>query len=171
MLRSIFSLIQNIIDSEKEYNNKKSNTVIYLVSTPDNTLNVDMEIDGKERRNIKSIKEMDKEEPTGSFSITTDQGDTVTCKHYTDQQIKPKVSKDDEKLQKEYAEIVEMERTSFYNSDEKNVETEENRMTTEPFGDHGNTTMDEFMQKLYEKQTKFFERGNYILEVFNINYN
>lgn len=159
MLRSIFSLIQNIIDSDKEYNNKKSNTVIYLVSTPDNTLNVDMEIDGKERTNVKSIKEIEKEEPSGSFTITTDQGDTVTCKHYTDQQIRPKVGKDEEKLQQEYAENVETGRSSFYNGEEKNVETEDGRPTT--FGDHGSTTMDEFMRKLYEKQTKFFERGKY----------
>lgn len=160
MLRSIFSLIQNIIDSDKEYNNKKSNTVIYLVSNPDNTLNVDMEIDGKERRNIKAIKEIEKEEPAGTFSITTDQGDTVTCKHYSDQQIRPKVGKDEEKLKKEYTEKVETDRTTFYNTeDRKDVDTDDDRPMTDIPGDHGNTSMNEFMQRLYEKQTRFFERG------------
>lgn len=170
MLRSIFSLIQNIIDSDKEYNNKKSDTIIYLVSNPDNSLNVDMEIDGKERRNIKTVKEIDKEDTTGSFTITTDQGDTVTCKHYTDKQIRAKVpTKGDEKLQKEYTSKVESDRTTFYNQEEdKCVEDDASctlKKTKEPHGDHGahgSTTMDEFMQKLYEKQTRFFERGNFL---------
>lgn len=171
MLRSIFSLIQNIIESDKEYNNKKSNTVIYLVSSPDNTLNVDMEIDGNERTNVKSIKEIEHEEPKGSFTITTEQGDSVTCKHYTDKQIRPKINKDEDNRQKEH---MDTERTSFYNSEQsKESETAEDKSATEPHGDHGNTTMDEFMHSLYEKQNRLFERGNcikYSYPIIEINF-
>lgn len=47
MLHSIFRLIQNIIDSDKEYNNKISNIVIYLDLNSGNTLNEDMELSRK----------------------------------------------------------------------------------------------------------------------------
>lgn len=162
MLRSIFSLIQNIIDSDsKEYNNKKSNTVIYLVSNPDNTLNLDMEIDGQERRNLKSINAKETEESTGStFTITTDQGDSVTCKHFTDKNIRSAASKDEGKLRKEFEENVESERASFYNVEEHaGVEVDGDTSGNEMSENQGNKSMDEFMHQLYEKQNRFFERG------------
>ncbi|KAJ8954231.1 hypothetical protein NQ318_005826 [Aromia moschata] len=122
MLRSIFSLIQNIIDSDREYNNKKSNTVIYLTSTPDNTLNMDLEIDGKPREHLKSVKvKGGDDESCSSFKITTEQGDTVTCKHRTDKKILPKKgsTRDDERLCEEYKRQVQKanERATFSNEE------------------------------------------------------
>ncbi|XP_018572836.1 uncharacterized protein LOC108912149 [Anoplophora glabripennis] len=116
MLRSIFSLIQNIIDSDREYSNKKSKTVIYLVSTPDNNLNMDLEIDGQQRENIKTIKEQ-VEDGSKHFKVATEHGDVVTCEH-PEKKI-ASVGREDEKLIEEYKEAVErFERTTFTNDEE-----------------------------------------------------
>lgn len=158
MLRSIFSLIQNIIDSDKEYNNTKSNTVIYLASNPDHTVTLDMEIDGQKRRNIKSITEGEKEQ-AGTFTITTDQGDTVTYKHFTEKQIQPQTG--DVKVEEKDQET-EKARTSFYNeADDLHVTQDESQLKTEPHGEHRNKSVDDFIKKFNEKQTSFIERGKY----------
>ncbi|XP_076254614.1 uncharacterized protein LOC143192810 isoform X1 [Rhynchophorus ferrugineus] len=101
MLRSIFSLIQRIIDSDKKYNNTKSKAVIYCFTNPNNTINMDLEIDGKTKKSLKNIqyngtKPIEKGE--NSFQIKTDQGDTVTCKYQGDINIKPKGNVEGEKL-------------------------------------------------------------------------
>lgn len=101
MLRSIFSLIQRIIDSDKKYNNTKSKAVIYCFTNPNNTINMDLEIDGKTKKSLKNIqhnetKPIEKEE--NSFQIKTAQGDTVTCKYQGDINIKPKGNVEGERL-------------------------------------------------------------------------
>nr|CAH7748967.1 unnamed protein product [Callosobruchus chinensis] len=152
MLRSIFSLIQNIIDCDKEYKNKKSNTVIYLVDSRDNTLNMDLEIDGKAREKLKSVKE--KPEDSHSFQITTEQGDTITCKHKTDMKIAPKMSKEQEKLCEEYKQMVEKigERSSFTNEEQVNE--------NEPIGEEGDNrmTVKDLLSRLPEKHAKMVDK-------------
>ncbi|VEN40636.1 unnamed protein product [Callosobruchus maculatus] len=154
MLRSIFSLIQNIIDSDKEYKNKKSNTVIYLVDSRDNTLNMDLEIDGKARQKLKSVKAKP-DVDSHSFQITTEQGDTITCKHKTDMKIAPKINKDEEKLCEEYKQMVEKigERSSFTN--EEQVNENEQRIGEE--GDNRMTVKD-LLSSLPEKHAKMIEK-------------
>lgn len=72
MLRSIFSLIQNIIDSDREYNNKKSTTVYCLNS--ENHYNVDLEINGKPRESLTMIrKHQEASDASNSLNVTTDQ--------------------------------------------------------------------------------------------------
>ncbi|CAH1982473.1 unnamed protein product [Acanthoscelides obtectus] len=151
MLRSVFSLIQNIIDSDREYNNKKSNTVIYLVDNRDSTLNMDLEIDGKAREKIKSVKEKPAE--SRSFQITTEQGDTITCKHKTDVKIAPKVSKDEENMSDEFKQVVGKigESTSF---------TNEEQIPEEKIGEEGDNrmTVKDLLSSLPEKHAKMMEK-------------
>ncbi|XP_074041942.1 uncharacterized protein isoform X2 [Leptinotarsa decemlineata] len=149
MLRSIFSLIQNIIDSDKEYNNKKSATVIYLKSNPDNTLNMDLEIDGKQRENLKSI-DANRAQSSGSFKITTEQGDTVTCKHFTDQKIVPKSIDRHDKIAQEYEQVAKIgERVTFSNEEreEKKSRKDEPEIYEERQGD-ANMSVRELLSKL-----------------------
>ncbi|KAF7286657.1 hypothetical protein GWI33_004686 [Rhynchophorus ferrugineus] len=89
MLRSIFSLIQRIIDSDKKYNNTKSKAVIYCFTNPNNTINMDLEIDGKTKKSLKNIqyngtKPIEKGE--NSFQIKTDQeGEKLTLSNSIEQ--------------------------------------------------------------------------------------
>ncbi|KAJ8979802.1 hypothetical protein NQ317_001292 [Molorchus minor] len=157
MLRSIFSLIQNIIDSDREYNNRKSNTVIYLKSTPDNNFNMDLEIDGQPRENMKKIRTS---EDASSFKITTEQGDSVTCKHETDKIITPKVSaKEDKKLCEEYKEKVVRigGRASFSNNDESTVgdRVEDGLKKTERASE---PTVHELLAQLPQPQAKVLQK-------------
>ncbi|KAJ8932626.1 hypothetical protein NQ314_014556 [Rhamnusium bicolor] len=162
MLRSIFSLIQNIIDSDKEYNNRKSGTVIYLVSNPDNSLNMDLEIDGKPRENLRSLRDNEPEEAGSTFKITTEQGDMVTCKHFTDKKIVPKIGnkKEDEKLCEEYKEMVEKvgERTIFTNNEEI-IGDREVGEEIKKLDEWDETKVHDLLTRIPMKQAKVFEKG------------
>lgn len=164
MLRSIFSLIQNIIDSDREYSNKKSKTVIYLVSTPDDNLNMDLEIDGQQRENIKSIRkeEMD-DKSKNPFKITTEQGDMVT-----DRKITATGKLDDEKLIEEYKEAMEKyERITFTNDNEfvggkKVAEDGKEFEMSEEVGVH------DVWEKIPLKQMKPHHKGKFTSTVANM---
>ncbi|KAL1501973.1 hypothetical protein ABEB36_007191 [Hypothenemus hampei] len=99
MLRSIFSLIQKILDSDKKYNNTKSRRVIYCFTEEnENSVKMNFEVDSKQRK----VKKMLRSEQTSkgidsngrTFSIDTSHGDVVTCKHHSNINIVLKTSKD-----------------------------------------------------------------------------
>lgn len=162
MLRSIFSLIQNIIDSDREYSNKKSKTVIYLVSTPDDNLNMDLEIDGQQRECIKSIKKDQIDDKSKStFKITTEQGDILT-----DKKVTPTTKRDNEKLIEEYKEAVEkFERITFTNDDEIVGKQSVVEKDGEEFERSQDVGVHDVWEKIPVKQIKTHPKGKLINKV------
>ncbi|KAG5884708.1 hypothetical protein JTB14_019833 [Gonioctena quinquepunctata] len=80
---------------------------------------MDLEIDGKLRENLKPIEDSDSAQSSGSFKITTEQGDTVTCRHLTDKKIVPK-NTNKYKNNEEYRDMIEQvgERVIFSNEED-----------------------------------------------------
>lgn len=128
MLRSIFSLIQRIIDSsDKKYNNTKSKAVIYCFATPDKTVIMDLFIDGQPQKIIKTLEQKENASihfKEKTFSLKTSQGDSVTCKHNIDINIVPKSQKDFERDES-------LQRVTFSNTKEETSEDEKSGVEAE----------------------------------------
>ncbi|CAG9861715.1 unnamed protein product [Phyllotreta striolata] len=103
MLRSIFSLIHNIIESDKEYNNKKSSAHFSSDS-------------------YENCEIMHRNRPSNSLVLNSNQGDTLPIDQYDDDPAidtaKPKKSsKSDGKKSKQTEETIG-DRASFSNEEE-----------------------------------------------------
>ncbi|XP_057654026.1 uncharacterized protein LOC130892574 [Diorhabda carinulata] len=163
MLRSIFSLFQNIIDSDREYNKKNSNTVIYLVTNPvDHKINMDLEIDGKRRQTLKSVEAAEPTRSSKYFTITSEQGDAVTCEHAVD--IPRPKKQTDEKKKDETQENCEIEndagdKPSFSYVNEEPQEKDE-KTTTNGESQEVKVGMSvrELLASLPQKKTPIYEK-------------
>ncbi|XP_030749037.1 uncharacterized protein LOC115877096 [Sitophilus oryzae] len=147
MLRSIFSLIHRMIDSDKKYNNTKSKTVIYCCSNLNKDIGrMDLEIDGKNHKSMLNLEHKEKmpiEKAESSFQIQTDQGDTVTCKYKLDVNIQIKEPKTEEN---------ESRRVSFIKSESPQEDTKSEIYTQ--------TNVQDLIKHFSNKRAEHFPKDN-----------
>ncbi|XP_050314743.1 uncharacterized protein LOC126749130 [Anthonomus grandis grandis] len=113
MLRSVFSLIQRIIDfSEKNYTNTKSKSLIFCFVNLEHIGDMNLESEDKEQllKSLEYNKEANRIQPThkNCFPVEPKHGDAVTSKPKT---------KTDNRLPQEGKD--ELKRITFWNSDKK----------------------------------------------------